>query len=75
MSPLTNTPSSQSSPTGQKAPDRDMFLTLLVAQLKNQDPLQPQDGMQFVAQLAQFSQLDQLITINQKLDALGGSGS
>lgn len=75
MSPFASTPSPHSTTTGQKAPDRDMFLTLLVAQLKNQDPLQPQDGMQFVAQLAQFSQLDQLITINQKLDALGGSGA
>lgn len=50
-----------------KGPDRDTFLKLLVAQLKNQDPLAPQDGAQFVAQLAQFSSLDQLITINQQL--------
>ena len=45
----------------------DTFLTLLVAQLKNQDPLNPQDGTQFVAQLAQFNSLEQLISINQRL--------
>jgi len=38
--------------------------------LKNQDPLAPQDATQFVAQLAQFSSLDQLISINQQLGEL-----
>lgn len=52
--------------------DRDAFLTLLVSQLKNQDPLAPQDGAQFVAQLAQFNSLDQLININSRLDKLIG---
>ena len=49
---------------------RDMFMTLLVAQLKNQDPLQPQDGAEFVAQLTQFNSLDQLIGIRQTLEQL-----
>ena len=57
-------------PGVQKGADRDTFLKLLVAQLKNQDPLAPQDGAQFVAQLAQFSSLDQLISINQQLGDL-----
>jgi flagellar basal-body rod modification protein FlgD len=47
-----------------------MFMTLLVAQLKNQDPLAPQDGAQFVAQLAQFNSLDQLIGIRQSIEEL-----
>lgn len=47
-----------------------MFMTLLVAQLKNQDPLAPQDGAQFVAQLAQFNSLDQLVGIRQSMDQL-----
>jgi len=47
-----------------------MFMTLLVAQLKNQDPLAPQDGTEFVAQLAQFNSLDQLIGIRQSIDQL-----
>jgi flagellar basal-body rod modification protein FlgD len=46
------------------------FLQLLVAQLKNQDPLQPTDGMTFVTQLAQFSQLESLYGIKGDLDSL-----
>jgi flagellar basal-body rod modification protein FlgD len=49
------------------------FLKLLVAQLQHQDPLQPQDGMQFVAQLAQFSSLEQQIQMRQDLDAINTS--
>jgi flagellar hook assembly protein FlgD len=43
------------------------FLTLLVTQLKNQDPLSPADSTQFVTQLAQFSQLEDLQNINQNV--------
>lgn len=50
-----------------------MFMTLLVTQLKNQDPLQPQDGAAFVAQLAQFNSLDQLIGIRQSIEQLASS--
>jgi flagellar basal-body rod modification protein FlgD len=46
------------------------FLKLLVAQLQNQDPTNPQDGTQFVAQLAQFSSLDQQISMVQDLDSI-----
>jgi flagellar basal-body rod modification protein FlgD len=46
------------------------FLQLLVAQLENQDPLQPQDGTQFVAQLAQFSSLEQQVQMRQDLDTI-----
>lgn len=52
--------------------DENTFLTLLVAQLKNQDPLSPQDGTQFVSQLAQFSQLEQLIGINKNTASVAG---
>jgi flagellar basal-body rod modification protein FlgD len=38
---------------------QDQFLALLIAQLKNQDPLNPVDNGQFIAQLAQFSQLQE----------------
>jgi len=54
----------------RKGEDRDTFLKLLVAQLKHQDPLAPQDATQFVTQLAQFSSLDQLIGINERLGEL-----
>jgi flagellar basal-body rod modification protein FlgD len=58
--------------TGSNDPaaQRDMFMSLLVAQLKNQDPLSPQDGTAFVAQLAQFNSLDQLVGIRQSIDKL-----
>ena len=46
----------------------DSFLTMLVAQLENQDPLNPMDGTDFSAQLAQFSQLEQLINLNSTME-------
>lgn len=46
---------------------RDEFLQLLVTQLSNQDPLNPMDGQEFAAQLAQFSSLEQLISINESM--------
>jgi flagellar basal-body rod modification protein FlgD len=48
----------------------DTFLKLLVEQLKHQDPLNPQDGAAFVAQLAQFNSLEQLMSINARLGEL-----
>jgi len=55
---------------GGPAPSEQMFLQLLVAQIKNQDPTSPSDPSQFVAQLAQFSQLEQVIAIRQDTDAM-----
>lgn len=67
---LFNAAQTQDTPTqtlASKAPTTTEFLKLLVTQLQNQDPLQPQDGTEFVAQLAQFSSLEQLLGINQSL--------
>ena len=49
---------------------RNAFLNLLVTQLQNQDPTQPKADGEFLAQLAQFSTLEQLQQMNKKLDAL-----
>lgn len=50
--------------------DKDAFLQLLVAQMKYQDPLDPQDNSAFVAELAQFSALEQMTNVANNLDAL-----
>lgn len=54
---------------------KDAFLTMLVAQLENQDPLNPKDGAEFSAQLAQFSQLEQLMSLNDAMEKLSTSSS
>ena len=55
-----------------KTLSKDDFLQLLVTQLTHQDPLNPLDQNQFLAQTAQFSQLEQLVNINESLSALVG---
>jgi len=54
--------------SGTSAPTEEMFLQLLVAQLQNQDPLNPTDSTQFVAELAQFSELEQVIAIRNDIE-------
>jgi flagellar basal-body rod modification protein FlgD len=49
---------------------KEMFLQLLVAQVKNQNPLNPADGVEFLTQLAQFTELEQLIDMRQDLAAI-----
>lgn len=56
-------------PTNPSAMGRDEFLKLLVAQLKNQDPMNPMDGKDMAAQLAQFSTVEQLISMNKSMEA------
>src|SRR6478752_7143173 len=46
------------------------FLKLMIAQLKNQDPLNPTDSTQYMSQIAQFSSVEQAINTNSKLDQL-----
>lgn len=50
--------------------DYTEFLKLLTTQLQNQDPLNPMDSTEFTNQLVQFSQVEQAINSNQKLDSL-----
>ncbi len=50
--------------------DYNAFLQLLLAQMKNQDPTQPMDSTEYMAQLASFSNVEQAMKTNAKLDAL-----
>jgi flagellar basal-body rod modification protein FlgD len=52
---------------------RDAFLQLLTTQLSHQDPLQPQGDTEFIAQLAQFSSLEQLTQMRGTLDVIAAS--
>ena len=47
--------------------DSNMFLTLMLQQLQNQDPTQPTDNTEWLAQLAQYSSLEQMTQMNQGL--------
>lgn len=49
---------------------QDAFLQLLVTQLQNQDPTNPTDNSEFIAQLATFSSLEQLTTISSNVEAI-----
>lgn len=59
---------------GIQALGKDEFLRMLVTQLKNQDPMDPMKSDDFAVNLAQFSQLEQLIAINQKLGESADGG-
>ncbi|WP_025112932.1 flagellar hook assembly protein FlgD [Pseudomonas sp. H1h] len=65
--------SATNSSTGGQALGKDAFLQLLVTQLKNQNPLDPQDNSAFVAQLAQFSSLEGITTLNSTVSSLAGN--
>lgn len=59
--------------SGGQAMGKTEFLKLLVAQLENQDPLNPQDPTEFTAQLAQYSSLEQQFTMNEQLAKMAES--
>jgi len=64
------TSTSLAAPKGSAQQQQSQFLQLLVAQLKGQNPLDPQDPTQFVSQLAQFSSLEELTKIRTTLDGM-----
>lgn len=49
----------------QNQMDKDLFLKILTTQLQNQDPTQPMEDREMIAQMAQFSQLEQITNLNQ----------
>ena len=55
--------------------NKDDFLKLFVTQLQNQDPLNPQDGTQFIGQLAQLTQVEQAYNTNTNLQSMLNQGS
>jgi len=65
----TDNSNQSSGALGIQAPSEEMFLKLLVAQLQNQDPLNPTDSTQFVSQLAQFSELEQIMSIRSDIES------
>ena len=72
-SPSQSTGQSTSSSTGQVM--SDIFMELLVAQLKSQSPLDPVDPNQFIGQLAQFNSLSELVRIRELLETPTTSSS
>jgi flagellar basal-body rod modification protein FlgD len=66
--PLTPDSQVKSNAQTDALANKEAFLQLLVAQIKNQNPLQPTDGVQFLTQLTQFSQLEQVMGIRQDLE-------
>jgi len=64
------TPSPVSYSAGNDELDRNTFLRLLTIQIQMQDPLEPLSGQEFVAQLAQFSTVEQLESTNLQLTLL-----
>jgi flagellar basal-body rod modification protein FlgD len=67
----TETASNSAAVKEQQDPlGRDAFMNLLLTQLQHQDPTQPQADGEFLAQLAQFSALEQLQSMNKKLESM-----
>jgi flagellar basal-body rod modification protein FlgD len=66
----TSTSTGSSTTSGMSTLNYNDFLQLMVAQLQNQDPLNPTDSTQFMSQIAQFSSVEQGINTNSKLDQL-----
>ena len=60
--------SSKTTTTANDSLDKDAFLQLLVTQMQYQDPLDPQDNSEYVAQLAQFSSLEQMTNVYKSVE-------
>lgn len=69
----TGVATATNSKTGNQALGKDAFLQMLVTQMQNQNPLDPQDNSEFVAQLAQFSSLEGITTLNETVTAISGN--
>jgi flagellar basal-body rod modification protein FlgD len=71
VSSAAGQPAQQTAPQNPSATlGKDAFLKLLVAQLQHQDPLNPVDNAQYIAQLAQFSTLEQMTNVGDSMARL-----
>jgi len=70
ISKAANPTPASDKPTGSSAMGKDEFLKLMMAQLQSQDPTAPSDSNAFVAQLAQFTSLEQMQNMNTSLQSL-----
>lgn len=59
--------------TGNSTLGKDQFLKILITQLQNQDPMQPMEDKEFIAQMAQFTSVEQLMNISTQLTAMNQS--
>lgn len=59
--------------TGESNLGKDEFLKILIAQLQHQDPLNPMDDREFIAQMAQFSSLEQMMNMSKTLESFVAS--
>ena len=71
MTSTTNVTTSSAS--AQANVDNDDFMTLLLAQLKNQDPLNPMDSSQMMGQIAQLNSLNALLAMQKSIDSMNQS--
>lgn len=69
----SNTPTTPASPAASALASQNVFLQLLVAQLKYQNPDSPADGTQFITQLADFTNLSNTTDMASDLDAIKGA--
>lgn len=67
---ISDSPYSSSQLPQNEQLDKDAFMKLLVSQLQNQDPFQPTDNQAFIAQLAEFSSLEQMEELNDNIVGL-----
>lgn len=67
---VTGAGTTASSSMSQLSEDYESFITLLTAQIQNQNPLEPMDSTTFISQLAQLSQVEQSVAVNDNLEGI-----
>ncbi len=66
---LVRTPETTRAPQ-ETTVSKEMFLQLLVTQIRHQNPMNPRDGAEFLAQLAQFTSLEQMMAMRKELEII-----